>query len=60
MIRSDKMFLFQKIHSIVHNRYDVNMYIILYTNSTRKSKEKVTTEETSQLYYDITLSSLEV
>ena len=51
------MFLFQKIHSIAHNRHDVNMYI--YTNTTRKSKE-VTTKETSQLYYDITLSSLEV
>ena len=52
------MFLFQKIHSIAHNGHDVNMYI--YTNTTRKSKEKVTTEETSQLYYDITLSSFEV
>ena len=35
-IRDDKMSLFQKIHSIAHNRHDVNMCI--YTNTTRESK----------------------
>ena len=52
------MSLFQKIHSIAHNRHDVNMYI--YTNITRERKEKNRTKETSQLCYDITRSSLEV
>ena len=52
------MSLFQKIHSIAHNRHDVNMYI--YTNTTRERNEKNRTKEASQLCYDITRSSLEV
>ena len=42
------MSLFQKIHSIAHNRHDVNMYI--YTNTTRERKEKNRTKDTSQLF----------
>ena len=38
ILRSDKMSLFQKMHSIEHNRHDVYMYI--YTKATRQKKKK--------------------
>ena len=43
------MSLFQKIHSIAHNRHDVNMYI-----QTLQEKEKKRTEQKRQVNYVMT------
>ena len=45
------MSLFQKIHSIAHNRHDVNMYIYIQT---LQEKEKKRTEQKRQVNYVMT------